>query len=184
MHQYLTVLVTLNLDNHLLETPDDLLAALLWNLLLEVLVGALTVLTGLVFLVLGDVLLGGLLQVLNALLSTSARVDTCVARLLALTSSEVSCVGRVARTTWVSGLGGIAKGILCVALANREARLDLAPQVVLGKVGSLMPCVVVGWLVKVGKFILGRVDLVRGLLRCIACDITEKYGGVRNCKRR
>lgn len=123
-----TVLVTLDLDDHLLEAPDGLLAALLGHLLLDVVLGLLD---------------GRLLELVELLL------------LLFLLLSVMLVVKLVQSRVGVTSLLGLVNGTL--SSANRDGcvlvdrLLQRAGDVVLGQVGGLVPGVVLSGSIDLGK---------------------------------
>jgi hypothetical protein len=149
----LTILVALNLNDHLLQAPDELLAPLLGHLALEVVLGLLADLLGLLLVVLVHVGGGGLLEVFGGGGGASTRVDLRGALLLVLGGalSGSSWVGRAVR---VGSLGGILACALNILLADGNARLDLTLEVILGKVRGLVPDVVLGGSVDVLELVL------------------------------
>ena len=149
----LTVLVTLDFNNHLLQTPDELLAPLLGHLALEVVLGLLANFLGLLLVVLVDVGGGGLLEVLGGGSRTSTRVGLRRALLLVL-GSALSSDSRVGGAVRVGSLGGILACTLNILLADRYARLNLTLEVILGKVGGLVPDIVLCGSVDVLELVL------------------------------
>lgn len=91
----LTVGVALDLDYHLLEAEDGLLPTVLWNLVLEVVVGALAVLTHLLLLLVIEAAVEVVLEVLRTLLGASLRVDTCLSTVPLLSGSHVGGISWV-----------------------------------------------------------------------------------------
>lgn len=169
--------MALDLNDHLLQAPDELLAPLLGHLPLEVALSTLTVLLGLLLVILVHVSGGLVLQVLCGNLSTGTRVGLSGALLL-VQSSELSRSGRVTGAIRVGSLGAVASSLVNVLLADGHARLGLVAQVLLGKIGSLVPDVVLSGLINVGKLVLRRVDDVGRLLRGVAGNVAEEDAGI------
>lgn len=170
-----TVGVALNLNNHLLQSVDCLLAALLWHLLLEILVGLLAVLASLLLLVLVDILINGLLGL--GLGSLGGIVEVKVSGLVALLSiflGNLRSVGWVAGAVRVGSLCDISSSLLGVALADWNLGLDLAPNVVLAKVRSVVPRVVWRWLVEVLQLLLVWLDGGCRVLCRITSDVADQ----------
>ena len=142
--------MALNLNNHLLETVDDLFATLLGHLLLEVVLSALSLLTTLLLLVLRNIgvrlLLGLFFQVLDHALVRPL--------LLGLVGGILAFVGRNLLATLVLGLG--------LLLHAFEVR-------------GFVPCVVLSGSINVVELVFGWVDLVGRLLRTITGNVTSKY---------
>lgn len=169
--------MSLNLNDHLLQAPDKLLTPLLGHLCLEVVLATLTDLLGPLLVVLAGVGRDLLLEVGSRDLSAGARVGLGSALLLVL-SCTLSCIGRVTRAIRVGCLGGVTASLLDILLADGNARLELLLKVVLVKVGSLVPGVVVGGSVDVLELLVCRVDLVRRLLCSIASNVAKEDAGV------
>lgn len=169
--------MALDLNDHLLQAPDELLAPLLGHLALEVALSTLTVLLGLLLVILVHVSGGLVLQVLCGNLSTGTRVGLSGALLLVL-SSELSRSGRVTGAIRVGSLGAVASSLVNVLLADGHARLGLVAQVLLRKIGSLVPDVVLSGLINVGKLVLRRVDSVGRLLRGVTGNVAEEDAGI------
>jgi hypothetical protein len=174
--------VALDLNDHLLQAVDGLLATLLGELLLHVVVGTVSGIASTLLGLLRNVLTGLLLETVSTLLKALGGIDTRVGVLLLIAASEVSDIGRVTRATGVSGLGGVTestlglisvKGLLLVVL-----RLGLVLEVVLGKVRNIVPSVVLSGLVDLVELILGRVDLVGRLLSSITGHISEENASI------
>lgn len=174
--------MSLDLNKHLLEAPDGLVATLLWQLVLHVVLAAVAVLAALVLRVFirvgGKLVLGILESSAGSLLSINARRGT----LLLVTSGEVSGISWVTRAAWVGSLGGIADDFLGLLLAKGRLVVELLLEVVAGKVWNIVPCVVVGRPVDLRKLLVGWVDLGGGLLCCVTCDITKEDGGIAHCE--
>ena len=143
----------MDLNDHLLQAPDELLAPLLGHLALEVVLGLLANFLGLLLVVLVNVGGGGLLEVLGGGSGASTRVSLRRALLLVLGGalSSDSWVGRAVR---VGGLGCVLACTLNILLADGDARLNLTLEVILGKIRSLVPDVVLGGSVDVLELVL------------------------------
>lgn len=114
----LTVLVSLNLDNHLLQAVDGLVTALLRNLVLEVTFGTVSALASLVLGLVGDVLPGLVAQVACTLTGTMLGVHARVATLLLITVRKLGGISGVTGACGVSGLSGITKSIFGITPAE------------------------------------------------------------------
>lgn len=108
----ITVLVALDFGNHLLQTPDGLLASFLWHLVLEVVGGAVLVLVGLILLVIGNVLVGAVLEGVQGGAATLLGVNARVSSTLLIFGSETSSSLWVTLARWVSSGGGVTCSIL------------------------------------------------------------------------
>ena len=174
--------MALDLGDHLLQAVDALVAALLRNLVLHVVGGALPGVASLLLSLVGDVLASSLVELVSTLLKTLAGIDTRVGTLLLVAGGELSSVGGVTRAARVSGLGSITKSTLSLLLVERLLLVVLGPnlvlKVILGKVGNIVPGVVLGRFVDLVELILGRVDLVGRLLSGITGHVSEENAGI------
>lgn len=181
----LTVLVTLNLNDHLLETIDGLVATLVRELILEVTLSTLLVCASAVLILVGNVLLGVRLQLVLGDLCAGGGINSGGSVVLLITSCELGSVTRVTRSRWVGGLSGITKSILGLVSAERlllvVVRLGLVLEVVPAQIRNVVPRVVVLRLVNLVELILRGVDLVCGLLSCITSHVPKKHGGILDC---
>ena len=157
--------MSLNLDYHLLETQDDLVTALFWYLVLEVVVGALAILAELLFLVLvkatGEVVLEVLGASFATLLSGILIVDT-----LCIVLSMILCIG---------------SGVLNVLLAQRQSVLEVGLHAL--DIRLLVPGVVFGMLVDLIELFFRWVDLAGCLGGCITSDVAEQNGSIVHWSR-
>lgn len=177
-----TVLVSLDLNNHLLQAVDDLFAAFLWHLALEVLTGALTELASSLLLLLAGVLVHAVLQSTSRGIGTGRWVHACALLALALLlSGKVGSISWIARTRWVGSLGGVTSCVLQILLANWNGAADLLLDLSSGEIGGLVPCVVLGWLVNLLQCLLVRVDFGGSLLCGVTSNIAEKSDGILHC---
>ena len=131
--------MSLNLNNHLLEAEDNLVTAVFWDLLLEVVVGALPIFTELLLLVLVEALGNVVPEILVAGLATLLRillVSNC----------------RVIRGVGIRGSSGIIRRVLHVLLAQGHLVLEVG--LYAGHVWLLMPSVVFGCMVDLCKLII------------------------------
>lgn len=149
--------MALDLNDHLLQAVDALLAALLGKLLFQVVVGALSGLASTILGLLGNILTCLLLKTVSTLHGTLGGINTRVAALLLIAAGKVGSIGRVTRAAGVSSLSGVtestlglvsAEGLLLVVLG-----LSLVLEVILGKVRDIVPSVVFGGLIDLVEFI-------------------------------
>lgn len=174
LNRALVILVALHLNNHLLETPDGLLAALLGHLALEVVVELITTGSGLLLILFGDLLA----ELLLALLKAALCIQASVVASLALVSTELGDVTWITRPLGVGSLAHITGDLLCILLANGYLLLDSIPEVALGEVGVLVPSVLFSRLINLAKSFLRRSNLVGSVLSSVASDVAEKSGSV------
>jgi hypothetical protein len=166
-----------------LETPDDLVAALLGNLALEVLPR-----TGLVLLLLlaRDLLgvavnvgIDTVLQGVGTSTGTTAGVDTGRPALRLVASSSLAKVLGVVRSAGVSSRCGLVGGMLDVLLwVTAIDTLSLLLQVLLGEVGGVVPGVVLGGTIHVAESILIGANSVGGVAGSIGCHIAEQDASI------
>lgn len=172
MFEQLTVGVTLNLSDHLLQAPDRLLATLLRHLALEVVGGTVLSLvtllpgfvchvTGLILVLVWDVLLGNTLEVVKTLTSSVLGIDI---------------------VTLVGGVLALVGGSLHVISAERLLLLVGLLEAILGDVWGVVPGVVLSRLVNLVESLLVWVDLVSGLLGSITSDVASEKLSVVDCR--
>jgi hypothetical protein len=119
--------VALDLNDHLLQAVDGLLAALLGELLLHVVVGAVLGIAGTLLSLLGNVLTSLLLETVGTLLETLGGIDTRVGTLLLVAASKVSDISGVTGATGVGSLSGITESTLgLISVKGLLLYLDLA----------------------------------------------------------
>lgn len=153
--------MTLNLDNHLLQAEDALVTTLLGKLLFRVVSGAISVF-------LGSIL--GLIRNISRSLVTKLRGACCAGLVRVDAITSIALVGSV--------LGYTFNVVLVERLVLVEGSLCLAPQIVTREIGNIVPRIVVRSLINLGQLILGGVDPVGSVLRCITSNVTEKNGGI------
>lgn len=168
----LTVRVTLNLSDHLLQTPDGLFATLLWHLVLEIvggtLLGLVTLLPGAVCHALGIVLV----LIWNILLGNTLEV----------VETRAGTVLSVNIITLVGGVLALVGGGLDVVPAERLLLVVSLLQALPGEVWGVVPGVVLGRLINLVKSLLVWVDLVSGLRSGITSDVTSEELGIVDCR--
>lgn len=176
------VLVALDLDDHLLETPDSLLAAVLGHLLLEIVLGAVAVLATPLLLVFGRVLVDTTLEIVNPLAEAGRDVDTSVGSLALVLSGDLGSLARVPGSIGVGSLGhvssDISKVIAIDGLVAVNLLTELLFEVVPRKVGGVMPLMVGGGGVDVVELILRRVHAASSLGSSIAANSSKEYNSV------
>lgn len=181
----LTVLVTLDLDDHLLETVDGLVATILVELILEVTLSTLLVFAGAILVLVGNILLGVGLQLVLGDLCACGCVNSRRSVVLLITSCELGSVTRVTRSRGVGGLSGIAKSILGLVsvegLLLVVVSLGLVLEVIPAEIRNIVPRVVLLWLVNLVELILRGVDLVCSLLGCITSHVPKKHSSILDC---
>lgn len=150
-YRKLTVSMALDLHDHLLQTPDALLTALLRDLLGEITLGLASSLTGAV------------LRRLPRHLGTNV---VAVGRRTNLTSTVL-----LRNQCQCPPCTRVRKDVT-YAFVALETRLEAF--LVIREVGLLVPRVVLGRLVDLGEILLGRTDLVGGSLGRIAGHITDQ----------
>jgi hypothetical protein len=174
------ILVSLDLDNHLLQPPDSLVTTLLGHLGLEVVLGAFTVLAGLVLLVFGNVGIHAVGKVVDTSSESLDSVDSGPA--VRVVGCTLSGVTGVAGVVGVSSLGGIAGYVAELVARDRLIAVHLLTHLVLEvvarEVGSVVPLVVGSRLVHLTELVLGGADLSGGLGGGIAGDVAEEEGGI------
>lgn len=178
--------MALDLNDHLLESVDGLVAALLGHLVLEVVLGlVLGGNSGILGLVV-NVAVSSSLELVSSSVGTSVGIDTGRSALLLVASGEVSSVGRVARARWVSSLASVTSSLLQVTsgygLVVIVSLLHLRLDVTGGHVWNIVPGVVGSRLVNLLEILLIRVDLVGSLLSCVAKHIPEEELSIAHCK--
>lgn len=197
-----TVRVSLDLNNHLLQTPHDLFPTFFWHLLGKEFLGAASIFTGstlglisrlLGFLLVlrGDFLVGSLLEALGNCTSTglSIKLRTC---------NFVSASG-----------GGISAFVHCglniflvlipISIDRVQlARLDktnggfkplglftqLGLDLVLGNVGLVMPDIFLSWLINLGKGLLVGLEFAGGVGCGIAGNVAEENDSITYYERK
>lgn len=174
--------MSLDLDDHLLEAVDGLVAAFLGDLLLDVASTALSVLTSTVLSFLGNVLASSLMKLVGTVLSALGSVNSRVATITLVTGSKIGCIGRVAGASGVSNLGCVTKGASGLLSAERLLLvilgLGLVLKVLLGEIRNIVPGVVLGGSVNLVELLIGGVDLVSRLLSGITGHVSEEDRGI------
>ncbi len=179
------ILVSLDLNNHLLQSPDGLLTTLLWHVRVEEVFGLqLASLLDITSVVLGlwvNVLIGTVAKSVNPLLGPTSCIDTRLSGAASLIlSSESGSVLWIVSATRVGLLGSIAGCIMeilsvswCVLVDGFfELLLELVP------VWSIVPSVIIGRSVHVATLLLRWCDLVGALACGIGSHLTEENGGI------
>lgn len=178
----LTVLVTLDLDNHLLQAVNGLVATLLRHLILEVIGSAVFACTSLVLGLVRDVLPGLVAEIAGTLASTGLGINTRVATGLLVTVCKLSGVSGVTRSTRVGSLSSVTKSALGLVLVEGLLFVVLVSGLLLQgrcrKIGNIVPCVVRSWLVNLVELVLRWVDLGSCLLGGITSHITDQNSGI------
>lgn len=148
--------MALNFDNHLLETPDGLLTTFFWHLALEVVLGAFTVLSCPVLVLLRDILPKALLQVIGT-----------------NNGASVSTLG-------LSNLSALLSGPLSLLLAEEFVLIVLLLILRLQAlhVGNIVPGVVSSRLIDLGKLLLSGVDPRGSPGSGIASNVPENNRGI------
>jgi hypothetical protein len=172
------VLVTLDLNDHLLQTPDGLLTALLRHLLLKVVLGAVTVFPASLLVFLGNVLVKTLLKLVGAGADAVNHVHTRVDSQALIFSGTLGGHLGVPVTKGIGGLSCVASNIpelvavdwLVAVQFLTELRLDILS----GEVGDIVPLVVGRRSVDLVELLLGRTQTRSGLGGYIAGDTSEE----------
>ncbi len=174
--------MSLDLDNHLLETEDGLVTTLLGQLVLHVVLGAVASVTSTVLGLVGNVGRGLVPEGLRTRLKTLLGVHAGRGALALVLDGEVGGAGRITRVTRMGSLSGVAGGLVeLVAIEGLllvVLLLDLVAELVARHVGHIVPGIVVGRLVDLVELVLGRVDAVGGLLGGVTGDVAEEDGGI------
>lgn len=160
--------VRLALDDHLLETEDDLVLALSGHLLVEVFLGLATVL----LVALLDLFLGLRIDVVKLLL------ESRLAGVLA--SSSIGGVSILDVTgSRGGGVGGGVSDLLSILLGvTLVETLSLLLQVFLVEVGGLVPGVVLGSLVNLRELVLSGAKLASGTSSTITSHVAKQDGSI------
>lgn len=143
-NRQLTVLVALNLDNHLLQTVDGLLTTLFWELVLKVTLGLTGGMTSSVFGLLWHILGGTILQVLHSRSSTRLSVNARVSAVPLVTCRRIGSVARITRATRC--LARVTNSIPHLRAREWLLLVNLASHLILQIIsgGNVMPGVVIG----------------------------------------
>lgn len=176
----LVIGMRLNLDNHLLQSPDSLFTALLGHLVLQIAVGAFTVLAGTLLLVFGDVFF----NVMNTLLDASLSIDAGIAAIALFRRQLVGGIPRIARAVGVGCLSNVASNIPKLVLIERrflvEGVTELLLHVLLVEIRSIVPLVVCGRIIDSAKSLLVWTELASRLCSGVAGNVAEKNTGIRD----
>ena len=140
----LTVLVALNLNDHLLQTVDGLLTTLFWELVLKVTLGLTGGLTSSVFGLLRHILGGTILQVLHSRSSARLSVNTRVGAVPLVTCRRIGSMARITRATRC--LARVTDSILHLRAREWLLLVHMASHLILQIIpgGDVMPGVVIG----------------------------------------
>jgi hypothetical protein len=162
-----TIGMALDLNNHLLETPDGLIATFLGHLLAEVVLGGLQ---------------GSILGVLRLLLSLIWDVGLCL--LLQVTNSSLrTCLS----SSLIGGLGlrrvsalvsGSSNVVTIEGLILVVDITSLLLDVLLRQIGDIMPSVVFRWLVDLAESLLRWLHFAGSVGSSIASHIAEKNASI------
>jgi hypothetical protein len=87
-------------------------------------------------------------------------------------SSELSSVTRVTGSLGMGSLVDVADGLLGITLSEGQALLRLSPELLLRKLGGVMPGVVISRAVDLGEFLFRWLDLVSSVLCGIAGNVS------------
>jgi len=173
----LVVLVVLNLNNHLLQSPNGLIAAFLWDLILEIAGGSVAVLTGTVLVLIWNLLVGTVLDVLHTSLKATLGINTMILTMAALSSSMMSNVPWISRSGWIGSLGSELSGGSSVITADWLVAIDLLScsllKILPREFWNVVPCVVIGWSVDLIQLLLAWANAAGGLGSSITDAISE-----------
>ncbi|KAI6767974.1 hypothetical protein HG530_005983 [Fusarium avenaceum] len=177
------ILVLLALKNHLLETPDGLLLALLGHLLVEVVASLVAVL----LVLLKDALLGLGINLVVKLVLGSLNSSVLASLRIGLTSGVTGLIGGSGNTRALlvllsggSAVNASGSNVLSILLGvSTVDALGLVLEVLLGEVRSLVPDVVLSRLIELLKLLLRRSDLGSSVGSSITSHIAEKNSSIR-----
>lgn len=186
--------MALTFDNHLLQSPDGLVATFLRHLagkevfrplgklvfaVLRLFLGLL----GLLLVLIGSTFLRGLLQSIHGSTGSGSSVDLIRSNSISPARRSFGCVvdGLIASLLalfWglektVDALKGI-KQITYYRLVSVNLLLEASLEFVLGEVGLLMPDVVLGGLVNLGQLIVGWPNAGCAFCGGISGDVTKE----------
>src|SRR5690348_12998022 len=108
--------MSLNLDHHLLQPPDGLLAPLLRHFALKVILSTGTLFLDAILVLLRYVLRNSLLSLPEGSISIQPRL----AAFRSLARGKVGSLCRIAGSSWVGRLGHIAGNLLSILLSKRN----------------------------------------------------------------
>lgn len=139
--------MTLNLNNHLLETPDGLITALLWHLLFEIFPGMTGSVAEAVLGLVGHIGRGAVFKRVDPSRGTAPSIHAGGGAMLGIVSSKPSGITRVASATRMSILGSVTSRIAKILAIERlllvELSLGLILDILPGEIGNVMPGVII-----------------------------------------
>jgi len=176
------ILVSLDLDNHLLQSPDSLVAALLWDLVLEIARSSVPVLASAILVLVRDLLVGAVSDVIDTSLETTLGVDAVILTVALFGSSMMGKVPWIGLSVRVGSLSSELSGSLCVITAEWLVAVDLLAgrllEVLSREFWNVVPCVVVGWSVDLVQLLLARANVAGGLGGGITDDVSKDDLGI------
>jgi len=176
------IFVSLDLDHHLLQSPDGLITAFLWDLVLEVAGSSVTRFPGAVLVLIWHLLVGTLLDVVNTTLETTLGVDAAVFTVALFVSSLTSNVLWIRLSVGVGSLSSDLSSSLCVVTAEWLVAVDMLTcsllKVLSREFRNVVPCVVVGRSVDLVQLLLAWADVAGGLGGGITNNVSEDDLGI------
>jgi len=176
------IVVSLDLDHHLLQSPDGLIAAFLWKLVLEVTRSSFTVLAGAVLVLIWELLVGTLLDMVKTTLETTLGVDAAVFAAALFGSSLTSNVPWIRLSVGIGSLSSDLSSSLCVVTAEWLVAVDMLAcsllKVLSREFWNVVPCVVLGWSVDLVQLFLAWTDVASGLGGGITDNVSENDLGI------
>ena len=179
--------MALNLDYHLLETVDALLATLLRQLLLHVITRLTLKVASTILGLVRDIGRGPGLELIDACLSAGAAVDAGRSVVLSVVGGHSASITGVARIAGMGRLRDITSHVAKFLTVGRLLLVELAARLVAQvrgrKVRSVVPRVALGGMVDLAELIFRRRDAAGGRLSGLAGDIAKEDGGIAHCRQ-
>jgi len=176
------ILVSLDLDNHLLHSPDGLVAAVLWDLVLEVARSPVLVLASAILVLVGDLLVGTVSDVVDTSLKTTLGVDAVILTIALFGNSMMGKVPWIGLSIRMGSLGSELSSSLCVITAEWLVAVDLLAsrllEVLSREFWNVVPCVVVGWSVNLVQLFLAWANAAGGLGGGITDNVSKDDLGI------
>lgn len=174
----LVIGMTLNLNNHFLQPPDSLLAAIFVELVVHVISGGAPLLICAILVLIRNVLASTITKVSSTSLKPRACVETAISPVTLILGNTVCSVSGIPGILWVSGLGGSTgshpKIFTVDWLIAVGSVTELLLQVISGKVWNIMPDVFLSRAINLSELIFSRAHPGGSLLGSIASNIPKQ----------
>lgn len=178
VNRLLVILMALDLDDHLLQSKDNLFAALFRHLIRHVIPSTLSVLAATLLVLLWGVLFNTVAKILSAGAKATDGINTIGSAIALILSSTIRGVAVIARAIGISSLVGVLSNLPDFVAIQRftlvESIAELSLYIVAGKVRGFVPLVIWGWVINLAQLVFAGLNLHGNLGSRITSDVSEK----------